>query len=172
MDVVALEVTMHNSEIVRTRQGGTHLLEDVDSALHGHGAACKLSRQRGTDEVLHDQVQFTIVCLPNIVDVDDVRVVHSVGGSRFAEHPGTQMRLAAQVRSDELYGHDAIDEHVSCPIDDTHAAFAHARLESVATCNDLAKGRVMTGASAGVPRFLHDECLCQLEFEEGPVTDP
>jgi len=47
------------------------------------------------------------------VDVDDVRVIDAVGGARLAQHPLAQVRLAAEIRANELERHDAIDEDVT-----------------------------------------------------------
>jgi len=72
-----------------------------------------------------------------------VGVVDAVGGSRFAQHPCAQMRLAAQVWTDQFDGDDTVDENVPRAINDTHPAFADTRLEAVATGDDLAQGGIV-----------------------------
>ena len=94
--------------------------------------ARELARERGADQVLHDEIELALLGLADVVDVDDVRVVDAVGRARLAQHPGPQVRLAPQVRADQLHRDDAVDEHVAGAVDDAHAAFADARLEAVA----------------------------------------
>jgi hypothetical protein len=38
---------------------------------------------------------LAVVRLTDVVDVDDVRVIDSVGRACFAQHPGAKVRLAA-----------------------------------------------------------------------------
>jgi hypothetical protein len=49
------------------------------------------------------------------------------------------MRFSAKVRPNQLDGDDAVDEHVAGSINDAHSALADARLEPIATGDDLAK---------------------------------
>ena len=114
----------------------------------GIGPARELGRERRADQVLHDQVELALVGLADVVDVDDVRVVDAVGGARLAQHPRAQVRLAAQIGADQLDRDDAIDEHVAGAVDDAHAAFADARLEPVATGDDLVECQVVALATA------------------------
>src|SRR6185436_8718344 len=107
------------------------LLQDVDGALDGHRAARYLRGKRSPDEVLHDEIELALLRLADVVDVDDVSVVDAVRGARFPEHPGAEMRLAAQVRPDQLDRDDAVDEHVPGAVDDAHPALADARFEAV-----------------------------------------
>ena len=121
-DVVALEVAVHDAEVVGARERGAHLLEDVDAARERHRAARQLARERRADEVLHDEIELALLGLADVVDVDDVGVVDAVGGARLAEHPRAQVRLAAQVGANQLQRDDAVDEHVPGAVDDAHAA--------------------------------------------------
>ena len=105
---------------------GHHLLEDVDAAVQRHRSVRELVRERGTNQVLHHEVQLTVVGLADIVDVDDVGVVDAIGRARFAQHPSAQVRLAAQVGANQLHRDHAIDEHVASAVHDAHAAFANA----------------------------------------------
>ena len=142
-DVVALEIAVHDAEVVRARERGAHLLEDVDGARERHRALRELARERDADEVLHDEIELALFRLADVVDVDDVRVIDAVGGARLAEHPRAEVRLAAEVRADQLERDDAVDEDVTGAIDDAHAAFAGARLEPVATGDDASEHRVL-----------------------------
>ena len=123
---------MHDAEVVRARERGAHLLEDVDAARERHRPARELARERRADEVLHDEIELALFGLADVVDVDDVRVVDAVGGARLAQHPRAEVRLAAQVGANQLERDDAIDEHVARAVDDAHAAFAEARFEAIA----------------------------------------
>jgi hypothetical protein len=125
-DVVALEVAVDDAEVVGAAERGAHLLEDVDAARERHRTARELGAERRPDEVLHDEIELALFRLADVVDVDDVRVVDAVRGARLAEHPRTEVRLAAQIRANELEGDDAIDEDVARAIDDAHAAFAES----------------------------------------------
>jgi hypothetical protein len=77
------------------------------------------------------------------VNIDDVSVVDAVCGARFAHHPSAQVRLASQVGPNELQRNDAVDEHVSCSINDAHSALTKQRFQSISTGNDLAEKRVL-----------------------------
>ena len=99
-DVVALQVAVHDAQIVCASESGAHLFENIDAPLDWHGAACELRGQRSADEILHYEVKLAIVRFADIVNIDDVCVVDSVCGPGFAQHPSTQMRLAAEVGSD------------------------------------------------------------------------
>ena len=158
-DVVALQIAVHDAEVVGARERGAHLLEDVDGARERHRAARELVRERRADEVLHDEVELAVVGLADVVDVDDVRVVDAVGGARFAQHPRAQVRLAAQVGADQLDRDDAIDEHVTGAVDDAHAAFADPRLEPIAPGNDPPERRIVVFPGSGCP-CLQRRCLC------------
>ena len=70
-------------------------------------------------------------------------VVDAVRRSCFAEHPGAEMSLAAEVGPDELHGDDAVDEDVARSVHDPHAAFANARLKPVAPSNHPIEGGVL-----------------------------
>jgi hypothetical protein len=48
------------------------------------------------------------------------------------------MCFAAQVWSYQFDGHDSVDQNVACAIDNTHAAFANARFQSIPTSDDFA----------------------------------
>ena len=141
-DVVALQVAVNDAEVVRAGERGAHLLEDIDAARERHRSARQLARERHADEVLHDEVELALFGLTDVVDVDDVRVVDAVGGARFAQHPGAQVGLAAQVRADELERDDAVDEHVTGAIDDAHPALADARFQPVPPGDDATQHRV------------------------------
>ncbi|MEP7125962.1 MAG: hypothetical protein ABJE95_33830, partial [Byssovorax sp.] len=80
--------------------------------------------------------------LADVVDVDDVRVIDAVRRARLAQHPGSQMRLAAEVGADELEGDDSIDEDVSGPVNDAHPALSEASFEAITTGDDLPDHRV------------------------------
>src|SRR5690606_4170348 len=112
-----------------------HLLEDVYGAVNGHRAARNLGAQRRPDQVLHHQVQFGIFRLADVVNVDDVRVVDSICGACFSQHPRAKVRFSTQVGPNEFDGDDAIDEHVPSAVDDAHAALTNAGFESVAPCD-------------------------------------
>ena len=140
---------MNDAEVVGAREGRAHLLEDVDAAGERHRPARQLARERRADEVLHDEVELALLGLADVVDVDDVRVVDAVGGARFAQHPGAQVRLAAQVGANELHRDDAVDEDVAGAVDDAHASFADARLEPVAARDDAAEHRDRPAWPAG-----------------------
>jgi hypothetical protein len=86
-DVVALEIAVHDAEVVGAREGRAHLLEDVDAARERHRPARELRRERGSDQVLHHQVKLAVFGFADVVDVDDVGVIDAVGRSRFAQHP-------------------------------------------------------------------------------------
>jgi hypothetical protein len=49
------------------------------------------------------------------------------------------VRLAAEIRADQLDGTDAVDEHVACSIDHAHPSFTEPRLESIATRDGFAE---------------------------------
>jgi hypothetical protein len=89
------------------------------------------------------------------VNVDDVRVIDAVGGARFAQHPSAEMRLAAEVRADQLERDDALDENVAGPIDDAHAAFAEACLEAIAAGDDFAEHRIIRSRTSSSPLGDH-----------------
>jgi hypothetical protein len=146
-DVVALEIAVHHAEVVGTREGGAHLLEDVDRARHRHRTLAALVRERLADEVLHHQVELAVLRFAHVVDVDDVRVVDAVGRARLPEHPCSKVRFTTQVRANELQRDDAIDEHVARAVDDAHAPFTKQRLETVATRDDLADVLVLLRAA-------------------------
>jgi hypothetical protein len=148
-DVVALEIAVHDAEVVGTGQRGAHLLEDVDAARDGHRPAGQLRRERRAHEVLHHEIELALLRLADVVDVDDVRVIDAVGRPRFAQHPGTEVRLAAQIGADQLQRDHAIDEHVARAVDDAHAPFAEARFEPVSPCDHLAHQGVVAGATLG-----------------------
>jgi hypothetical protein len=142
-DVVALQITMHDAEVVSTRERRAHLLEDVDAPLDRHRSARDLRGKGSTDEVLHDQIELGVFGLADIVDVDDVCVVDSVRRASFTEHPRAKVRLAAQVGPNQFDCHDSIDEHVARAVDDAHTAFADSRLEPVTSRYDLVQGGVV-----------------------------
>jgi hypothetical protein len=73
-------------------------------------------------------------------------MVDAVGGTRLAEHPRSQVRLAAQVGADELDRDHAVDQHVPCPVYDAHSPFADTGLESIPPGDDLAQGRILAPA--------------------------
>jgi hypothetical protein len=73
------------------------------------------------------------------VNVDDVGVVHSVGRTRLAQHPGSEVCLTAEVGSNELHRDYSVDEHVASAVDDSHPAFPNACLEAVAAGDDLSQ---------------------------------
>jgi len=66
-------------------------------------------------------------------------MVDAIGGARLAQHPRSQVRLAAQIRTDQFYRYHSVDEHVAGSIDDAHPAFTDARLEPITAGDDLAK---------------------------------
>ena len=86
----------------------------------------ELVRERGTYEVLHDEVELAVVRLADVVNVDDVRVVDAVGGASLAQHPRSEVRLAPKIGTDEFDRDDPIDEHVPRAVHDAHATFADA----------------------------------------------
>jgi hypothetical protein len=53
------------------------------------------------------------------------------------------MRLASEVRPNELQRDDAIDQHVTSAIDDSHPAFTKLGLESVSSRYDFAEKRIL-----------------------------
>jgi hypothetical protein len=53
------------------------------------------------------------------------------------------MRLAAQIRSNELEGNDTVDKNVPGAIHDAHAPFTRAGLEPVAAGDDPSQHRVL-----------------------------
>src|SRR5262249_42114772 len=61
---------------------------------------------------------------------------------RLAQHPRSQVRLAAQVRPNELYSDDAVDQHMARSVDNAHAAFADAGFEAITPCNYAPQHRV------------------------------
>jgi hypothetical protein len=85
---------VHDAKVVSTRERGTHLLDHVDRSLDRHRALRDDARERGADQVLHDEVELAIVRLADVVDLHDVRVIDPVCSARFAQHPGAEMRLA------------------------------------------------------------------------------
>ncbi len=86
-DVVALQIAMHDTQVMGARERGAHLLDDVHAALDRHRAARQLRGQRRPDQILHHEIQLAFVGLADVVDVDDVCVVDPVGGARLAQHP-------------------------------------------------------------------------------------
>jgi hypothetical protein len=50
--------------------------------------------------------------------------------------------FAPQIRADQLDGHDAIDEDVPGSINDAHAAFTDARLQTIAAGDHTPERRV------------------------------
>ncbi len=93
-------------------------------------------------QVLHDQVELAVLGLADVVDVDDVRVIDAVRRARLAQHPRAQVRLAAEIRPDQLERDDAIDEDVARPVHDPHPALPEAGFEAVTTGDDLPDHRV------------------------------
>ena len=79
---------------------------------------------------------FALIGFTDVLDVDDVCVVHPVGGARLAEHPGAQVSLAPQVGADQLDRHHSVDQHVAGPIHDTHASLADAGLQPISAGDD------------------------------------
>jgi hypothetical protein len=138
-DVVALQVAMDDAEIMGARERRAHLLEHIDGASELEWSARELRRKRSADQVLHHQIEFALVRLADVVDVDDVRVIDPVRGARLSQHPRAEVRFPAQVRPDQLDGDDSIDEHVAGAVHDAHAALTDARLEPIAAGDDLAK---------------------------------
>jgi hypothetical protein len=49
------------------------------------------------------------------------------------------MGFTPQIGADQLYRYDPIDEHVPSPVHDAHPAFADARLQPIAACDDFAE---------------------------------
>jgi hypothetical protein len=146
-DVVALQVAMHDAEVVGAREGGAHLLENVDAARERHRAARELGRERRADQVFHDEIQLAVLGFADVVDVDDVRVIDAVGRARFAKHPRSKVRLATQVGANEFEGDDALDEHVPRPVHDPHSAFAEPRLETVSSGDDFSEHGIVGARS-------------------------
>jgi hypothetical protein len=153
-DVVALEVAVDDAEVVRARERGAHLLEDVDAARERHGALRELARERRADEVLHDEVELALFRLADVVDVDDVRVVDAVGRARLAQHPRAEVGLAAQVGANELQRDHPVDEDVTGAIDDAHSAFARPSLQTVAT-RDHTSEHGVCGLGRALLRRVH-----------------
>jgi len=52
------------------------------------------------------------------------------------------MCLASQVGPNQLQRNDAVDEHVSRSINNTHSPFAEQRLQSISTGNDFPEKRI------------------------------
>jgi hypothetical protein len=133
---------MDDAEVVRASKRGAHLLEDIDASSQRHSASRKLAREGRADEVFHHEVELSVLRLSDVVDIDDVRVVDAVGRARFAKHPRSKVRLAAQVGADQFHRDDAIDEHVARAIYDAHAPFSDSRFETVAARDDAAEHRI------------------------------
>ena len=145
-DVVALQIAMDDAEVVGARERRGHLLEDVDCARDRERALGHLAREARARQVLHDQVELALLRLADVVDLDDVSVVDAVGGACLAQHPRAKVGLASEIGSDQLEGHDAVDEDVPGPVDDAHPALAEERFEPVATGDHSAEIRVLGAA--------------------------
>ena len=113
---------------MRTRKRRDHLLKDVDGSRDRHRPFGNLTRERSAEEVFHHKIEFTLFGLAHVMNVDDMRVIDTVGRTGLAEHPRPQMRLLLEVGTDELEGDDPLDENVSRAIDDTHPPLAEASL--------------------------------------------
>jgi hypothetical protein len=65
------------------------------------------------------------------------------------------MRLAAQVRADQLERDDALDEYVAGSVYDAHAAFAEACLEAIAAGDDFAEHGIVRSRTPSSPLSDH-----------------
>ena len=144
---------MHDAEVVGAGERGAHLLEDVDAPGDGQRPARQLAGERRADEVLHHEVELALLGLADVVDVDDVGVIDAVGGARLAQHPGAEVRLAAQVGPDQLEGDHPIDEDVPGAVHDAHPALAEPRLEAIPAGDDLSDQRVRRPSGCPIERF-------------------
>jgi hypothetical protein len=71
------------------------------------------------------------------MDVDDVGMIDAISRSGFPQHPGTQMRLAPKIRSNQLYGNYAVDENMAGSINDAHSPLTDSCFQSISASNDL-----------------------------------
>src|SRR5262249_56435174 len=107
-DVVAFEIAMHDAEVVGARESGAHLLEDVDAACERHRSASELCGERRFNQILYHQIELAVFPFADVVDVDNVRVIDAIRRSRLAQHPRTQVCLAAKIRADQFQRDEAL----------------------------------------------------------------
>jgi hypothetical protein len=89
-------------------------------------------RQRLAVEQLHDDVGRAVGRHPEVVDLDDARVLDRAGGAGLGEEPLHRRRIARQLGAQQLHRGLAPEHRVHRQVHRAHAAAAELALDRVA----------------------------------------
>jgi hypothetical protein len=142
-DVLALEVAVHDALGVRGAERVGDLASDAERAGHRERPlAAQEPREVDAIDELHHEVGVPLGAVPEVDDLDDVRVPDGGGGLRLAVEAGERLGVAGEVGAQDLHRHGASDGQVTGAVDDAHAPAGDHGLDGVAAAEDAADGGV------------------------------
>jgi hypothetical protein len=131
-DVVGLQISMDNPELVRRGEGREGLTEDVHDArrLEGRILAEDVV-EAAAIQVLHHDVEQAVGLLPEVEHPHGVRVIDARCGHGFALESRDERRLEVELGMQNFDGHDLVETRLAGAIDGSHPPPAQIRLDDV-----------------------------------------
>ena len=114
---------MHETVLMRVRQGVGNLACDVDRIVDGQGSARQTSGQRFAFEILHDEI-IEISIMADVVHAADVWMVETGDGLGLAIEPLADLGADVSAPGDNLDRDRSIQPHIAGAIHLAHAALA------------------------------------------------
>ena len=131
-DVLGLEVTMDDAEVVRDRERRQRLTRDVDDARHRERALLVDDlRERLAVDVFHRDVKEAVGLLAEVDDAHRARMVDARCGLRLAEEAGREHRFAGELPVQDLDGERRPERGLPGLVHRAHRAFADEGFEAV-----------------------------------------
>ena len=158
-NILRFEIAVNDAELVRLLQRATDLREQ-------RGCASPRERAVATDDAshvepadeLHDQVQVAL-CVPEVEDLDRVRVMQARDRGRFALEPLHDIGIGREVAMQDLHRGDLAHPQVFDPVDDGHAAATDHLDHAIAAIDDLSEPRLVRIGEAAIRDRLDLTCL-------------
>ena len=136
-DVVRLDVTVHDPELVRERERAGDLAGEVQGESdRKRPDALDHRLQVLAVDVLEDD-ELTLLPLASVDDRDDVRMRETGNRARLAAEALDVLGVAPEVLVEHLDGHATLEHGVVRPVDGRHAALADEQLQLVPADDQL-----------------------------------
>ena len=139
VDVRRLEIAMDDAGLVRCRERIADLDHHDRELVEGHRRRLPAEGdlEREAREQLHHEEELALLRLTDVVDVDDVRVVHARGDLRLLQEASRRLGRLRDLRVHELDGDLALGERVRRRPDLGHPPASEGLVQPVFACDDV-----------------------------------
>ena len=139
--VVGLDVAMDDAVGVRDGQGAARVPDDLDGFRLAEMAAFEVRAERMPVHELHREV-VDGVDAPEVVDLDDVRMVQPSGGAGLLEEALHVPRVLGQLQGERLERDEPVQREIARAVDLPHASGAELLQDLVVAESGAVRNRV------------------------------